>query len=169
MSAKSCFIHNRLVVPPDCQRAEQGFTLVELLSVIAIIAILAAMAIPAYAAYVTKARIGRTIVEIRMLEKEITVHQTDKETLPETLGDIGFGALNDPWGTPYQYLRIADSGIKGKGKLRRDRAINPLNTDYDLYSMGPDGKTSTNLNAKDSLDDIVRARDGAFIDIAEKF
>ena len=169
MSAKSCFIHNRLVVSPDCQRAEEGFTLVELISVVAIIAILAAMAIPAYGAYMTKARIGRTIVELRMLEKEITIYQMDKAPLPEKLSDIGFGDLNDPWGTPYQYLRIADSNIKGKGKLRRDRAINPLNTDYDLYSMGPDRKTSTNLNAKDSLDDIVRARDGAFIDIADKF
>ncbi|MHB8120514.1 MAG: prepilin-type N-terminal cleavage/methylation domain-containing protein [Desulfuromonadaceae bacterium] len=169
MASDNRFYHNKPLASTYGQRTAGGFTLVELLSVIAIIAILAAMSIPAYAAYVTKARIGRTIAEIRMLEKEITVFQTDKGPLPETLGDIGFGALNDPWGTPYQYLRIADSDIAGKGKLRRDRAINPLNTDYDLYSMGPDRKTSTNLNAKDSLDDIVRARDGAFIDLAEKF
>ena len=169
MASDNCFCHDKPASSVCSRKAEDGFTLVELLSVIAIIAVLAALAIPAYGAYITKARIGRTIVEIRMLEKEITVYQMDKGPLPETLGDIGFGDLNDPWGTPYQYLRIADSGIKGKGKLRRDRAINPLNTDYDLYSMGPDGKTSTNLNAKDSLDDIVRARDGAFIDLAEKF
>lgn len=153
----------------DCQKAAEGFTLVELISVVAIIAMLAAIVIPAYGVYITKARIGRTIAEIRMLEREIYVYKNDKDYLPETLGNIGYGDLNDPWGNRYQYLRIADSGIKGKGQLRRDRAINPLNTDYDLYSMGPDGKTSTNLNAKDSLDDIVRARDGAFVDVADKF
>lgn len=169
MATDNCFCRDIPVASAGSQSAGAGFTLVELISVVAIIGILAALAIPAYGAYITKARIGRTIVEIRMLEKEITLYQMDKGHLPNTLQDIGRDALMDPWGTPYQYLNIADGDIKGKGKLRRDRAINPLNTDYDLYSMGPDRKTSTNLNAKDSLDDIVRARDGAFVDLAEKF
>lgn len=169
MTSDNSFYHNNPLASTDGQRTAEGFTLVELLSVIAIIAVLTAIAIPASDAYTTKARIGRTIAELRMLEKEITVYQMDKGALPETLGDIGFGDLNDPWRKPYQYLRIAGSGINGKGQLRRDRAINPLNTDYDLYSMGRDGESKTNLNAKQSLDDIVRARDGAFIDLAEKF
>ena len=169
MAIDNNYCRDRTMASVRPQRGKGGFTLVELISVVAIIAMLAAIAVPAYGVYITKARIGRTIVEIRMLEREIYVYRNEKDHLPEALGDIGFGALKDPWGNPYQYLRIADSGIKGKGKLRRDRAINPLNTDYDLYSMGPDGKTSTNLNAKDSLDDIVRARDGSFVDVAEKF
>jgi len=169
MATDNCFCRHIPVASAGSQSTGAGFTLVELISVVAIIGILAALAIPAYGAYITKAQIGRTIAEIRTLEKEITIYQTDEGHLPNTLQDIGRDALMDPWGTPYQYLRIADGDIKGKGKLRRDRAINPLNTDYDLYSMGPDRKTSTNLNAKDSLDDIVRARDGAFIDLADKF
>jgi general secretion pathway protein G len=55
------------------------------------------------------------------------------------------------------------------GKLRRDRFINPLNTDYDLYSMGRDGESSTNLNAKSSWDDIVRIKDGLFVGLATVF
>ncbi len=150
-------------------RAAAGFTLVELISVIAIIAILAALAIPAYSSYISKARVVRAIAEIRVLEQAITLYDSDNNHFPGTLGEIGYASLVDPWGHPYQYLDIADGGVKGKGKLRRDKAINPLNSDYDLFSMGEDGTFKTQLNAKESLDDIVRARDGAFVDLASKF
>lgn len=49
------------------------------------------------------------------------------------------------------------------GKKRKDKSLYPLNTDYDLYSMGPDGKSQTPLTAKASRNDIVRAKNGAFI------
>lgn len=153
----------------DFRKAEGGYTLVELISVVAIIAILSAISIPAYSAYILKARIDRTIVEIRMLQSEIAVYSTDVDHLPDTLADIHRSDLKDPWGHPYEYLRIDGGNIKGKGKLRRDRFLNPLNTDYDLYSMGEDGKTKTNLNAKESEDDIVRILGGSYIGVAKKF
>ncbi|MBW4057122.1 MAG: prepilin-type N-terminal cleavage/methylation domain-containing protein [Proteobacteria bacterium] len=151
------------------QRVKRGFTLVELISVIAIIAILAALAIPSYGVYIKNVRVARTIVEIRMLEQEIALYQEETGHLPNSLGDIGRDGFMDPWGHPYKYLNIADGGIKGNGELRRDKAINPLNSDYDLFSMGENGVFKKQLDNKDSLDDIVRARDGAFIDLAEKF
>lgn len=151
------------------QKTAEGFTLVELITAVAIIAILAAIAIPSYGAYIHKARISVTISDIRMLEIKINAYKSDMGHLPATLNDINEGAKLDPWKHPYVYLNIEDGGIKGKGKLRRDKNINPLNSDYDLYSMGADGVSTTNLNAKNSLDDIVRARDGAFVDLAEKF
>ncbi len=169
MSTKNYFRQDKLLEFIRFKRAGAGFTLVELISVIAIIAILSAITIPAYGVYITKAQIARTIAEIRMMEKEITIYLSDAGHLPDTLGDIGQGNLMDPWGHPYQYLNIADGGIKGKGKLRRDGAINPLNTDYDLYSMGKDGESKLPLNLKESLDDIVRARDGSFVGLAENF
>jgi general secretion pathway protein G len=45
----------------------------------------------------------------------------------------------------------------------------PINTDYDLYSMGKDGKSQPPLTAKDSRDDIIRANDGAYIGPAEGY
>ena len=54
------------------------------------------------------------------------------------------------------------STVKGKGKLRKDKFLVPLNSDYDLYSMGPDGKSVPPLTAKASRDDILRANDGEF-------
>jgi len=167
MAAKNCFIHDRPAASTDCQRAEDGFTLVELISVVAIIAILAAISIPAYSIYIYKAQIARTIAEIRMLEKEIAIYQTDEGHLPDSLANIGHGDLKDPWGNPYEYLSFV--GLNGNGKKRKDRAVNPLNLDYDLYSMGRDGESKLPISLKESLDDILRANEGAFIDLAEKF
>lgn len=170
MAFDNCFSRDIPIALVGVQRTEGGYTLVELISVVAIIAILAAIAIPFYGEYITTAKIkGRAIPEILMLEMEIDIYKIEEGHLPNTLSDIRQGDLKDPWGNPYKYLNIADGGIKGKGKLRRDRAINPLNTDYDLYSMGKDGLSKTNLNSKESMDDIIRARDGAFVDLARKF
>ena len=45
----------------------------------------------------------------------------------------------------------------------------PINSDYDLYSMGEDGGTRPPLTARPSQDDIVRAGDGGFVGLAEEF
>jgi general secretion pathway protein G len=45
----------------------------------------------------------------------------------------------------------------------------PINTDYDLYSMGKDEASTAPLTARASLDDIVRANNGGFIGLAHKY
>ena len=45
----------------------------------------------------------------------------------------------------------------------------PINSDYDLYSVGPDGDSSPQLHNAVSRDDVIRARDGAFVGLAEDF
>lgn len=55
------------------------------------------------------------------------------------------------------------------GSVRKDRFQVPINSDFDLYSMGPDGKSQGPLSAKASRDDVIRANDGAFIGIAAEF
>ena len=57
----------------------------------------------------------------------------------------------------------------GKEKIRKDRFLHPLNTDYDLYSMGPDGQSQAPLTAAASRDDIIRARNGNFFGQAGDF
>ena len=82
-------------------------------------------------------------------------------------GLAAFGAVRtDPWGNPYQYLSMDGAKV---GQKRKDKSLHPLNSDYDLYSMGPDGQSQTALTAKASRDDIIRANNGGFIGVAEDY
>jgi general secretion pathway protein G len=143
-----------------------GFTLVELLIAVAIIGILAGMAVPLYVGYAENARIQSAIADIRSISLVIEEYRTDLDSLPATLADINYATFLDPWGNPYQYLRIP---VNGNGQCRKDRFIVPINTDYDLYSMGKDGQSAPPLTAQTSRDDIIRANDGAYIGPAVGF
>ena len=131
--------------------------------VVGLIGIIASIAIPLFVSYREKAQITVCISGIKVIEKGIILHMTTEDEYPNSLADIGLDDLRDPWGNPYQYTRIAGSGTQGKGKLRKDHFMVPINTDFDLYSMGPDGKSQAPLTAQASRDDIIRANDGMFV------
>ncbi len=138
-----------------------GFTLIELMIVVAIIGVLAAIAVPSFRSYIETTRYTVVISDMNTLDKEITGFNILYGRYPDDLGEVGFGSLQDPWGNQYQYLNMAT--IKGNGKKRKDRSLVPVNSDFDLYSMGPDGDSKAPFTAKASRDDIVRANNGAFI------
>jgi general secretion pathway protein G len=144
-----------------------GFTLVELLIMITIVLTISAIAIPNLIAAIEDARIARAISDIHTLADEISLYLTINGQFPDTLAQIGYGGLLDPWGNPYQYLNHAT--MKGNGHARKDRFLVPLNSDYDLYSMGPDGQSVAPLTAKASQDDIIRASDGSYVGLASDF
>lgn len=162
-------------IPPDQrrlvwrQRRRGAFTLLELTIVVGIVAVLGAIAGPAYNAHVERTRTKTVILDIRWLEDEIEGFELEWEAFPPLLDAIGAGDRLDPWGNPYEYLRVADSGKPGKGQLRKDKFLNPLNSDYDLYSKGPDGDSKTPLTAPASHDDIIRAGNGDFVGVAEDY
>lgn len=145
----------------------RGFTLIELMVVVAILGTLASIAIPAYSSYLDKANTARAIADLRTLEKEILAYHAANETLPGSLTDIGRDGMLDPWGNPFEYVDVTT--VIGKGKCRKDHFMNPLNSDFDLYSMGQDGKSASPLTAKNSRDDILRASNGAFVGKAENY
>jgi general secretion pathway protein G len=94
----------------------------------------------------------------------------NRETFPESLAEVGRAKNTDPWGRPYQYLKIEGKAKKQiQGKWRKDRSLVPINVDFDLYSMGKDGKSKAPLTAKESRDDVVRANNGTFIGLASKY
>ena len=63
----------------------------------------------------------------------------------------------------------AGGGAGSVAQARKDRFLVPINSDFDLYSMGADGASVPALTAKASRDDIVRAADGAFVGLASQF
>ncbi len=138
-----------------------GFTLVELIVITAIIGVLAAIAIPAYSRFVEKTKVTRAVAEIRALEKDLLASMVDSNTLPNSLNDIGRGTLRDPWGKPYQYLKIpAREGLFGQR----------LNNDFDLYSQGPDDQSNLlDITDDTSKDDVVRAGDGGWVGLGADF
>ena len=146
---------------------QRGFTFVELLLVVAIIGIIVAITVPALQSYVARGQRSQAIMDLQEISDAI--RKLDKTTgvLPPSLAAAGFGTRMDPWGRPYEYLNLRTG--QGNGISRKDKKLAPLNSDFDLYTVGPDGITNHSLLHAASRDDIVRARDGGFIGTAEEF
>ncbi len=153
------------LVQKGCPR---GITLIELMIVVAIIGTLSAIAVPNYLKYREKGKIALALTDIRIIEKTISIYAIDTGGFPDSLNDLSISNPIDPWGNPYRYLRI-DGGSAPPGKRRKDHFMVPVNTDYDLYSMGKDGKSQTPFTAKASRDDIVRCNNGGFVGLVSDY
>lgn len=141
--------------------------MVELFIVLAIVAILAAIASTGYDRYREKIRVSKAVADIGTMATLIKLFEVDNRAIPVSLAEIQWGDKLDPWGRPYCYFNLAAQ--KGNGAARKDKKLAPLNSDFDLYSVGKDGQSQPPLVAKVSRDDVVRARDGRFIGLASEF
>jgi general secretion pathway protein G len=138
----------------------RGFTIIELMISMAIMVILAAMATLLITSYRERAQVARAMADLHTLQNEIDSFQIDKSRLPVDLSEVNWDTHLDPWDHPYQYTNFE---TVPKGKWRKDKFLVPINSGFDLWSMGPDGKSLPPLTAPVSKDDIIRANDGAFI------
>ena len=132
------------------------------------VALRAVVAIPKFTGYVDRTNISEAkahIDEIQLAISNFSVQ--NKDALPDTLTEVDLAGLRDPWGNPYQYLNIATA--PNRGRTRKDRNLVPINTDYDLYSLGEDGDSKAPLTARASHDDIIRANNGNFIGLGEDY
>ena len=146
---------------------DRGLTLLELLMATAVVAILVGMASAGWTGYRDRVDTKTAVDNIIAISVVIDDYYADTGAPPSSLAAVGRAGMKDPWGNDYQYLDLTTT--KGNGKSRKDHSQVPLNSDYDLYSMGPDGKSVSPLTAKASRDDIVRANNGRFIGPASTY
>jgi general secretion pathway protein G len=144
----------------------RGFTLLELMLGIAILAILLVVGMGQYSNYEERLRVAQAINDIAAMSLNIRQINFTEGKLPASLAEAGHAGTQDPWGRPYIYTDLTGPG---NGAARKDRRLNPLNSDFDLFSKGKDGVFKAQISHRDSLDDVIRASDGRFIDLAHKY
>jgi general secretion pathway protein G len=120
-----------------------GFTLIEIMVVVIIIGLLAAVVVPQFLGRVDDARVTKAKQDVQAMQTALTMFKLDNYVYPST--DMGLKALaqkpdastvknwrpggylqhvnKDPWGNDYQYHLPGTHG-----------------GEYDLYSLGADGK-----------------------------
>ncbi|GHC40973.1 type II secretion system protein GspG [Alcaligenes pakistanensis] len=122
-------------------RAQQGFSLIEVMVVVVIMGIMAALVVPSLMDRPDQARAVAARQDIAALTQALKLYRLDNGRYPTTVQ--GLSALqqrpaqppeprnwrsymdrlpNDPWGNPYQYLQ---PGVHGE---------------IDVFSLGADGQ-----------------------------
>jgi len=158
-------------------RKSSGITILEMVIIISIIGILVSIAAPKYTEYVEKARVQKSIADLRKISLIIEKFRRDEGFFPASLNDAGCSNDLDPWGNQYQYLNT-DEVLKEEKKAKKKRICQGcrwdkferlLNTDFDLYSMGKNGETRTRIDHRQSRDDIIRAGNGRYFGLAEAY
>ena len=156
-------------MPQNSKKAQNGFTLIELMIVIVIIGILATLLIPRIMERPEEARRVKAKADIKTIESALKLYKIDTGNYPTT--EQGLEALirkpdtspvpnkwreggylegdavpKDPWGNPYYYTASSSSGTSGTS-----------GRDYEIVSYGSDGQPGgTGKNADISSADLSK-------------
>ena len=139
-------------------RVRRGFTVLELMAVITIISVMSSLGWVRLSSVLDHAKVARAIGDMAQIAQELQ----SMDTVPASLAVIKRANLLDPWGHPYVYLPFPPDGTPPSG-ARLDQFNVPINSRYDLYSLGPDGQSIPPLSVSVGRDDIVVGNDGGFI------
>jgi len=147
-------------------RFQYGFTLAETLIATALLAVGADAMVDGVSGQLERMRIEQARQEIGQIQTAIEGYRTLHHELPGSLADLDSPVPTlDPWDHSYEYVNFDANGTVGQ----RNYNGLPVNSEYDLYSAGPDGRTDADLSSETARDDIVRARDGSFVGSAADF
>lgn len=152
---------------------QKGLTLIELLAALSIAAILAVFAQYMFGgnglncdnpngrpSYLMRAKIAAITADIGEIKLKAERFDLNNGRYPLNLAEIGMDGKTDPWGNPYVFTDLTT--LNGVGKARKDHNLHPVNTYFDIYSLGPDGATATPFTSTGGKDDIVMANDGQY-------
>ncbi|WP_034638887.1 type IV pilin protein [Desulfofalx alkaliphila] len=107
-------------------RNQGGFTLMEVMVVLLIMGVLVAIAMPGFSGQVEKARVSRTMAELKSMQTLVELYNLEHSEYPkaeqfkELMAENGLGDIKDPWDREYSYT------LNGKG--------------YIILSHGPSGE-----------------------------
>lgn len=120
---------------------------------------------------------GNGAVAASMLpQKAVAVEKADASALDydalqtklgRPIGIMERSAIQESVATEGNFSMFA--GVPTEPTRRRDRYMFPLNTDFDLFSLGPDRSTATSLGEPTGLDDVIRANNGGFFGVASEY
>ena len=156
---------------------QKGLSLLELLAAMAIVGILTVFATYLFGgnglncdepngrpSYTMRAKIAAITADIGEIKLKAERFDLNNGRYPLSLAEIGMDGKPDPWGNPYVFTDLTE--INGVGKARKDHNLHPVNTYFDIYSLGPDGVTATPFTSTLGKDDIVMANDGSYFGAA---
>jgi general secretion pathway protein G len=146
-------------------RFQRGFTLAETLLGTALLAVGLDAAVELVSTRIEQSHVEQAEQDLARLQSAIEGYRAAHHDLPGSLSELGSAVPRDPWGRPYEYVSFDLKGTVGQRSLEGL----PINSEYDLYSLGADGRTDANLRSETGRDDIVRGRDGSYIGPAAGF
>lgn len=114
--------------------------------------------------YIMRAKIAAATADIGAVHIQLQRFVLNHNRLPDDISELKLPFDNDPWGNPYVFLNFKD--VNGNGPKRKWRGDVPVNDYYDVYSLGPDGKTATPFTSIPGGDDIALANNGQYVGVA---